>query len=242
MVFSDRIFALLSEVALLLPVFMIIFTWRGFCKALTAWFLGDDTAREAGFLTLNPGVHLDIFGLLIFVSCMFFLWLFFPSFIASGIFIFVLFALGIHWTHQVPFEDGNFYHYRLGGVLFYLSSPLGLFVLAYLSLFCMVALVKFTMAQYILVTLISFLKTMADLAIFFGVLGLLPIPPFEGVEVIRYLLPDSKQHWLDSFEQYSLFIFMALIFFPGVNQIFFGTLNVLTIGVKKLLVSLIFLP
>lgn len=48
---------------------VIAFTFHEFFHAAVADHFGDTTARDAGRLTLNPLVHLDIFGsLLLLVS------------------------------------------------------------------------------------------------------------------------------------------------------------------------------
>ena len=54
---QQEFLSLLSDIAILFPVFILVFTFRGFFKALVAKLMGDDTPRQEGFLTLNPIAH-----------------------------------------------------------------------------------------------------------------------------------------------------------------------------------------
>jgi Zn-dependent protease len=52
---------------LLAPVFIISLTLHELAHGLTAYKLGDRTAKEMGRLTLNPIAHMDPLGSLILV-------------------------------------------------------------------------------------------------------------------------------------------------------------------------------
>src|SRR5215204_962536 len=66
--------------------FVIAITVHEFMHAWTAWMLGDDTARMLGRVSLNPVVHFDPVGALLFVL------------IALGL-------PGIAWGKPVPVND-----------------------------------------------------------------------------------------------------------------------------------------
>lgn len=63
--------------------YMILVTMVGCIRALVAKWMGDDTAEQQGFLTLNPAVHADLFGLILLIS------------------------LGIGWGRQIPINPTN---------------------------------------------------------------------------------------------------------------------------------------
>jgi hypothetical protein len=63
--------------------YMILVSLVGYVRALIAKWMGDDTAEQQGFLTLNPAVHADIFGFLLLVF------------------------LGIGWGRQIPVNPTN---------------------------------------------------------------------------------------------------------------------------------------
>ena len=97
--------------------YMILVTLVGYFRALIAKWMGDDTAERQGFLTLNPAVHADLFGLILLIF------------------------LGIGWGRQIPINPTNIYgRFRwiklsfamLSGVFAYLFfAVLGLIALAY---------------------------------------------------------------------------------------------------------------
>ena len=97
--------------------YMVLVTAVGYFRALVAKLVGDDTAERQGFLTLNPAVHMDIFGLIL------------------------LMFLGIGWGRQIPINPShihgrfrwlNLFIAMLSGVFAYMIfAVLGLIALAY---------------------------------------------------------------------------------------------------------------
>lgn len=57
----------LKSLAIVFPVFIVVFSWRSFAQALVAKLSGDRTAEEEGFLTLNPITHINVTGILILI-------------------------------------------------------------------------------------------------------------------------------------------------------------------------------
>lgn len=51
----------------LILAYMILVTVVGYFRALVSKWAGDDTAEQQGFLTLNPLVHIDFFGLSVLI-------------------------------------------------------------------------------------------------------------------------------------------------------------------------------
>ena len=56
---------LVSSALMYLVILFFLFTVHEYGHAFAAWKLGDDTAKNQGRLTLNPIVHLDLFGSII---------------------------------------------------------------------------------------------------------------------------------------------------------------------------------
>src|SRR5215203_1943890 len=76
----------LRSIAAIIITFVIAITVHEFMHAWTAWMLGDDTARLLGRVSLNPAVHFDPVGALMFLL------------IALGF-------PGIAWGRPVPVND-----------------------------------------------------------------------------------------------------------------------------------------
>jgi Zn-dependent protease len=169
------------------------------------WF-GDDTAKRAGRLTLNPVPHIDPFGSIILPA---------------------LGALAhvpvIGWAKPVPVNP-NRLRSRRDMLLVSLAGPatnLSLMLVA-----AVVARVLFKPGFYplglrlqdltlpVLVALIF-----AQVNLFLGVLNLLPIPPLDGSALLERVLP---REWLPrwySFRPYGILVLFALVFYVGLGPV-----------------------
>lgn len=218
---NQELMALLNEVAVLFPVFLLIFTFRGYLKALAAWSMGDTTAYMTGFLTLNPLAHVDIRGVLVFLAAAVFFYAVVPfAFSREMLLIFTL-AVGLQWTFPVPVNEQNFRNRTTGLVLTMLAGPVGNILLAliflYLQKYSPLGLLPFNMA-------LSFAQIIArtiDVSLFFAVIDFLPLPPFDGGHLLMLLLPWKMQYVMRWFEEYAYFIVLALFIIPGINTVFF---------------------
>jgi len=95
--------------------YMILVTMVGYFRALVAKWMGDDTAERQGFLTLNPGVHVDIFGLVLLIF------------------------LGIGWGRQIPINPTQV-HGPLRWLKLFLAMLSGVFAYLFFAVLGLVAL------------------------------------------------------------------------------------------------------
>jgi Zn-dependent protease len=157
-----------------------------------AEYFGDDTARKAGRLTLNPLKHLDPFGSIILPALMYF---------STG------FVFG--WAKPVPYNPYNLSNKKWGTVAVASAGILAnLFLAVIFGL-----LLRFSPgwnlpAGFVFITS-SIVITNLALAIF----NLLPIPPLDGSKILFSLFPESLSPFLALFEQYSFFLLLIFIFF-----------------------------
>lgn len=165
--------------------------------------LGDDTAEEAGRLTLNPIPHLDPIGSVLVPLIM----------IAPALFGGPVLP-GFAWAKPVPFNPARLYkdmHY--GPLKVALAGPftniaiLVLFALA--ARFAYAAGYEALFAGFIVVALIN-----ASLAI----LNLIPVPPFDGFRLVSLFSRDLS----DRMEQLgpSAFLLAFVVVYLGGNYIF----------------------
>ncbi len=237
---KQQFLAVLNDLAILFPVFLLIFTWRGFVQALTAKIMGDRTAERDGFLTLNPLAHIDLYGFMIVMGVFFVLGGLFYNVMPRAVLLMILILFGVRWTIPVPINDSKFRSYRLGGIITTLSGPLANFLLAFIAIGLMRLCLSTNLPANITNTLLEIFKNLIHVALFFGVLDLIPLPPFDGGRMLRYLLPYSSYHTLQKLEEYSLFILLVLFFAPGISDIFFGGIFVIASIIKKLMLSVFF--
>ncbi len=232
--------SLLQELVILFPAFVLVFTARGFFKTLTANLMGDDTAKRSGFLTFNPLVHIDLFGLLIVLFVLFFLGgIFFGALPRAFLFILLILA-GARWAIPVPIEEQNFRNYKLGVILTTLAGSVGNFFVALIFLYILSYFPFALFPQYVFISLIEIFNAIIDMSIFFGVLNLIPIPPFDGGRLLQFILPVFLHNVISWLEEYSLYILLALFFLPGVSNIFFKFLYILSMLIKQFLLFLVF--
>ena len=237
---QSHLLAALSEVVILLPVFLLLFTWRGFFQALLAKLMGDSTAEEDGFLTLNPIAHVDLVGLLTILGVFFIMVGFFSGAIPRTVLLMMLIIMGVRWTHPVHIDETRFKNYRLGGIITSLAGPFANFFLAFISVGILKLILQLNIAPYAIMSFIEIFKTLISIAIFFGVIDLIPIPPFDGGKMLRFVLPYRMQHILQWLEEYSFFIVLVLFFAPGVSDIFFGSLHAVSTVIKHFFFTIFF--
>ena len=168
---------------------------------------GDDTAKRAGRLTLNPIAHIDPFGTIIL-----------PLILAlSGAGMF-------GWAKPVPVNLARLRHPRQEALLVSLAGPATNIALALLAVVLMHALnVVPGQAAFRFFVRRSELRDWPFLLGFINVIlaafNLLPIPPLDGSAVIERFLPASWAPTWYRFRQYSFGILLLIVLMvPGALQ------------------------
>jgi len=236
------LFSFLKHVSILFPTFLILFTVRGFFQALAAYWVGDDTAREEGFLTLNPLAHVDVFGVLL-VSFLFAAISQFEGImghIVSACLLVLIFFAGIRPYYPAPVDAYNFRWPRLGVVVTTLSvtfsycfiTVLSAYALAYSHYFFGGASAVFRIVQLITTSIIQW-------AMFWAVISLIPIPPFDASALLPVFFGDVGQKVYDFLEQYTLLIFLGLFFIPGVSELFLQFISAARVVLYQWLMALV---
>ncbi len=171
--------------------------------------LGDDTAKNAGRLTMNPIPHIDLNGSIILPAIL----------IMSG----APFLFG--WAKPVPYNPNNLRDRIYGGAKVALAGPFANFIVA-LFFGLVLRAVFFYQPAFINQILVNFLAIIVQINLLLMVFNLLPIPPLDGSKIIMPFLP---YHWKIRFlkiEQYGFFLVMAFVIFgfqfivPVINFLF----------------------
>ena len=144
---------------------------------IAAWALGDDTARLAGRLSLNPLRHVDRVGTILL-----------PGFLLIAQLLtirHVAFMFG--WAKPVPVNASRFRHPRQDMALVAAAGPLMNFLLAWLA-----ALVLRTSDAWPgelgdVGVNFCYMFILTNLAL--GLFNLLPIPPLDGGRIAVGILP-----------------------------------------------------
>jgi len=181
--FSNPIIFFAYIIALLMAI-----TIHEFSHAWAADYLGDPTARLKGRISLNPFVHLDLFGTM-----------------------FLLF-FGFGWGKPVPFDPYNLKDPRKDAALISVAGPASNFIIAILCSIVIKLLVFFnlstlyTIGSFILIPLIT-------INILLGIFNLLPISPLDGFKIVGGILSkEQAQSWYQ-LERFGM-LFLLLLIFP----------------------------
>jgi Zn-dependent protease len=161
-----------------------------------AYRCGDPTAKLMGRLTLNPKVHIDPTGALMFVLTA----MFFP------------FALG--WAKPVPVDTRNLRNPRRDMALVAAAGPATNFILAILFMACFLftALVLRSYADSIVYI---FIYDMLQVGVFINLVlaffNLLPIPPMDGSRLLSMAMPYEAARAYNRLERYGMFIILFFL-------------------------------
>lgn len=240
MTFSNNLLQVLNFIATIFPVLLLSFTFKGFFQALIAKLMGDSTAQDEGFLTVNPLVHVDIPGLLVVMFVLFVLGGIIGERLPLSILLIIVIALGIRWIIPVPVNDSNFKYHRLGGIVTAFSGSFGNFILGFLATLAVKFIFTLGLPRYILITLLDICKLLIKVSLFFGVLNLIPLPPFDGGKALHYLVSEQYQYIVAWLEQHALYVLLVLFFAPGISTLFFQTISIIQIIIEQLFFVIVF--
>jgi len=222
-VVSENMLLLGYQIALLFPVFLLIFTVRGFAKSLAAYMTGDTTAYHAGFVSFNPLVHIDIYGMLIVLTVLFFLGGLMPGGISRSFLYLLLIAFSVRWTFPVPIMQQNFRNMKLGVLCTTLAGPIANCIVALISMY-VVRYAVIIMARPAAELFGQLCSVAVDVALFFAVIDLIPLPPFDGAAFLQILVPARYYGIVEWLEDYSLFTLLVLFVVPGTSDFFFAAI------------------
>ncbi len=185
-----------STTILLVAVLIASVVIHEVAHGLVADRLGDDTARRAGRLTLNPIRHLDPFGSVVL-----------PLLGALG-------GVPFGYAKPVPVRPSRLRSPRRDLVLVALAGPGSNLVLC--SIGAIVARLTMPSGRFgigwrelPIVTEIAFAFAIVNL--FLAILNILPIPPLDGSRMVEYFLPARRLAGWNRLAPYGFFVVFALV-------------------------------
>ena len=180
----------ITYILIVLGVVLVSMTLHEAMHGFVAYWLGDDTAKAQGRLTLNPVAHIDPF-----------LTLLLPLTLAA-------FGLPVFGgAKPVPFNPSRVRYGEFGAALVGVAGPLTNFVLAFL-LFAVYVFAGMPSLQS-LAGLILMTGVMVNLGFF--VFNMLPIPPLDGSRLLYAIAPDWARRGMEWIEQYGVLLVFAVV-------------------------------
>jgi Zn-dependent protease len=177
----------LGTFALLLPIVLVSLTLHELAHAWVAWKLGDPTAKSQGRLTLNPIVHLDPLGTLMFVL---------TALIAN---------LPFGWARPVPVDPRYFRRAKEGMAIVAAAGPLMNFLLA------LVALAVYWHGGLEGRTL-EVVEKAYIVNLVLGIFNLVPVPPLDGSRIVGVVMDDATYVRWVRLDQYGMLVVFGTFF------------------------------
>lgn len=188
-----------STLPFVILVLVLSFTIHEFAHAYSAYKLGDSTAYQFGRVSLNPMVHLDLFGTI------------------------MLLIAGIGWAKPVPVNRGNFKRPRLMGIIVTAAGPLSNLILAFISLFVFALFQKYGWLKGMSVgssdAIVLFLQLMITINLRLFLFNLIPIPPLDGYRIIQDVVNLRYSESLIKFEQWASVIFLLVVLIGPLRRV-----------------------
>ena len=177
------------EYIISLPGLLIAIIFHELAHGLTAYWLGDPTAKNAGRLTLNPIKHIDPVGFLFML----------------------IFRFG--WAKAVPINPSYFKNRKRDTILVSIAGVTTNFIIAIIVRAILINIpIRNEILEYMLVITLWY-------NIMLGVFNLMPFPPLDGSKVVASLLPVKLEYYFYKYEKYFYLILILLIATRGISRI-----------------------
>ena len=163
----------IQSVLFLYIIIVISAVFHEYAHGLAAYYLGDPTAKNEGRLTLNPLVHIDLFGTVILP-------------------LFLLFTGGIFigYAKPVPYNPDNLRDKKYGSLKVAIAGPSSnLFIALVFGLFLRFFSDKILMSNIIPPIFLSLVALIAVINIALAFFNMIPFPPLDGSKVFFDLFP-----------------------------------------------------
>ena len=178
---------------------MLILPFHELAHGYIAYKLGDDTAKRAGRLTLNPLYHIDYIGAL------------------------CLLLVGFGWANPVPVNPRNLRNPKRDMAIVALAGPVANLIAAVVGMLLMFLFnlitirlsVDMSVCDLLLVFFDYYIRVNVGLAVF----NLIPLPPLDGSKILGAFLPTETYVKMLQMERQLSIVLVVLVWLGIVGPV-----------------------
>lgn len=234
---ADTIYLGWMQTALILYALFFSIIVHELFHGLAAKWCGDDTAENAGRLSISLFSHISIFGSIL---------------VPLGLYFFkapVLFG----WAKPVPFNPAKLKNFKRDQIVVAMAGPFSNFTLAYLcfNLYLIFTLIfnkihsetplgfDLNILNPILIpdipfaniwfVLMQLLLLLIVLNLVLGIFNLIPFPPLDGSFILKAILPKKASVFYSYIHSYGFIFLILAIWFNFITVFFYPIIIILVI-------------
>ncbi len=188
-----------SDILIIIPVLLVAMSTHEAMHAFAGFWLGDDTAKREGRLSLNPLRHIDPFTTLLL-----------------PVITLVIFGVPLLAAKPVPFNPDRVRYDEYGAALVGLAGPLTNLVLAVLAAVFLRGIGGQLGDGVVRVAQIFIY---INLALF--VFNMIPFPPLDGSRLVYAVAPEPVQRVMFQIESagfMTIIIFLMVFLYTGLGS------------------------
>ncbi len=191
----------LVEIAVLAIPIVLAVTFHEAAHGFVALYCGDDTAKRAGRLTLNPLRHVDLFGTILLPLLLI---------LSHAGFLF-------GYAKPVPVNFGALHHPRRDMLLVAAAGPTMNILLALVSTALIYGVASGAGGTPAMVQNAMLLSVQLNIVL--AIFNLLPLPPLDGSKVLAAFMPTPVMRPYLAFGRYGMaLLLLVLIVLPLLAQ------------------------
>ena len=178
-----------TNMLVLIVVLVISITLHEAMHAFAGFWLGDDTAKKEGRISLNPLKHVDPFGTLLL-----------------PLITLLIFRVPLLAAKPVPFNPNRVRFDEFGAALVGIAGPLTNLALAAVG----AVIIRLAGASFSL-EIYSFFLVFTQINVALFVFNMIPIPPLDGSRLLYAFAPETLQNIMAQLEQIGIIIVFGLV-------------------------------
>jgi Zn-dependent protease len=191
------------ELILVIPVLLLSLSIHEYSHGYVSYLLGDPTPKQNGRLTLNPIAHLDLMGSLVLII-----------------------TRRIGWAKPVPINPRYYKNPRKGLMIVGIAGPgsnlvmAGIFAIIFRSVMFFANInsvgaisTQLSDIQYLI---LRFLLLAIIVNLSLGFFNLLPIPPLDGSNILRGILPSNFDKYINKLQGPIGMVILLILAYTGI--------------------------